>query len=105
MNLAVVIIKMITVSPNLSKTLSLTLEIIDALDNRDFELATQIDQKRQLYCKKDVEFDEYDWLKYNLIKRIQESIIDEIMNVKKNISAQENKIYRNAQVISKGYLN
>lgn len=95
---------MIKVSPNLSKTLSLTLDILDALEKRDFELAFKIDQKRQLYCKKDTEFNSYDWIKFNLVKRIQESLIEEILSIKKSTISYENQVYKNVNSIKKGYL-
>lgn len=94
---------MIKVSPNLSKTLSLTLDILDALEKRDFEMAFKIDQKRRLYCKKDTDFNHYDWIKFNLVKRIQEALIDEIVSIKKATLSKENKVYKNIQSIKKGY--
>lgn len=94
---------MFKVSPNLAKTLSLTLDIVSALEQRDFERAFQIDQKRQLYCKKDTEFNNYDWIKFNLVKKIQENLIDEILTIKQKTQSEHMQIKRNLRSIQKGY--
>ena len=92
------------VSPNLSKTLSLTLEMVTALENRDFELAYILDQKRQIYCQKDIEFDHYDWIKFDLVCKIQEYLIEEMHGLKTDIESNYQRVAKNYRSISKSYL-
>lgn len=95
---------MSTVSPNLTKTLSLTLELLGALEKRDFNEALRLDQKRQLYCHKDCEFNSYDWIKYDLLKKIQEKIIDDMMLYKQQSRQEELLVSKNRNTIRKSYM-
>ena len=94
---------MLHVSPNLTKTLSLTLDMVTALEMRDYDKIFEIDQKRQLYCHKDVDFDHFDWIKFKLVKRIQESLIDQLINIKELQEIHSSHVKKNLESIQKGY--
>ena len=96
---------MYKVSPNLTRTLSLTLDLVCALEKRDFDLALVIDEKRRLYCKKDTEFDDYDWIKFKLVKKIQEYLIEDLLKYKRQQEDESKIISRNLKSLRNSYLN